>query len=258
MNKNIERELQRLKEDREKIETVLKNSPEGYLKWKKKKGTFQYYFNGKYLRKENRELAEKIAYRDYCKALLQPINEEIYAMEMLMKIYANDRLADVYRNLKLGRKVLVCPLFTPIEDIIREFNEISYEGKPFDEQDVTEYYTMKNERVRSKSEKIIADELYMQEIPYHYELPIQLENRGRIVTVYPDFTALNKRTGQKWIVEHLGMMDKEAYYESTMYKLDLYERNGWLQGRNLILLHESSAAPLSTMVLKQYIAEFLC
>lgn len=258
MVRSLEKELQKLKAVQKEMQTVLKNSPEGYLKWKNNKETFQYYLNGKYLRKEYRELAEKIAYRDYCKALQQPLNEEIKAMEILLKICEKDSLVDVYRNLKAGRKALIKPVIKPIEDVIKEFEAIECVGKGFDEQDVTEYYTMKNERVRSKSEKIIADEFYMQQIPYHYEMPLLLENRGRIITIYPDFTALNKRTGKRWIIEHLGMMDKEAYYESTMYKLDLYERNGWLQGKNLILLHESSAAPLNTMVVKQYIEEYLC
>lgn len=94
---------------------------------------------------------------------------------------------------------MVESIIKPVEDVIKEFEEIEYMGKTFDEQDTTEYYTMKNERVRSKSEKIIADELYMQKIPYKYELPIQLENRGRIIEIYPDFTAINKRTGKKWM-----------------------------------------------------------
>lgn len=145
-----------------------------------------------------------------------------------------------------------------MEDVIREFEELEYIGKAFDERDKTEYYTTNNERVRSKSEKIIADELHMKHIPYKYEMPIQLVNRGRIIQIYPDFTVLNKNTGKKWIIEHLGMMDKESYYENAMYKLDLYERNGWLQGKNLILLHESSVSPLNTVVVKQYIEEYLC
>ena len=70
-----------------------------------------------------------------------------------------------------------------------------YQGKGFGEEDNTEYYTYKGERVRSKSEMIIANELFRNNIPYKYELPIELENWNKKVTIYPDFTVLNKRTG---------------------------------------------------------------
>ena len=54
---------------------------------------------------------------------------------------------------------------------------------------MTEYYTIKGERVRSKSEKIIADELYRYQIPYKYEFPLTLATHNRNIQLYPDFTA---------------------------------------------------------------------
>ncbi len=258
MLRETKRELEKMKCIKSYIDDALSKAPKGKLKCIINKGCFQYYCDKKYLRKEQNSLAMAIAHRDYYEKLSVKVDTYIAALQKLLIIYECEELETVYRNLSLGRKALIKPVIKPIEDVIKEFEAIECVGKGFDEQDVTEYYTMKNERVRSKSEKIIADEFYMQQIPYHYEMPLQLENRGRIITIYPDFTALNKRTGKRWIIEHLGMMDKEAYYESTMYKLDLYKRNGWLQGKNLILLHESSTAPLNTMVVKQYIEEYLC
>ena len=125
---------------------------------------------------------------------------------MLEDFIENERLQNIYRELHPARKVIVTPLFRPVEDIIKEFEQLSYEGKGFDE------------RVRSKSEKIIADELYRHGIPYKYEFPIELQGWNNKLTIYPDFTALNKRTGKKWIIEHLGMMDKNSYFESTIQK----------------------------------------
>ena len=148
------------------------------------------------------------------------------------------------------------PIFKPVEEIVREFEAIQYTGKEFDELDITEYYTSKGERVRSKSEKIIADELYRYGIPYKYEMPIELDCWKRKVLVYPDFTVLNRRTGKRWIIEHLGMMDNPSYCESAMYKLDTYEKNGILLGDGLILLHETSNTPLNTIVMKRYIEHY--
>ena len=72
------------------------------------------------------------------------------------------------------------------------------------------------------------------------------------------FTVLNKRTGKKWIIEHLGMMDNKTYYESAMQKLDTYEKNDILLGRNLIILHETATNPLKVKILEKYIKEYLC
>ena len=100
--------------------------------------------------------------------------------------------------------------------------------------------------------------LYLYKVPYKYEMPLKLKNQNRIVTFYPDFTALNKRTERKFIIEHLGMMDKMSYYENAMRKIDVYEKNNILLGRDMILLHETSNSPLNVNVVRKYIEEYLC
>ena len=50
---------------------------------------------------------------------------------------------------------------------------------------------------------------------------------------------------------------KASYYESVMYKLDTYEKNGILLGDSLILFHETSNSPLSINVVKKYIELYL-
>ena len=138
----------------------------------------------------------------------------------LKKLYEKEELEEVYRKLHPARKVLVKPIVVPIEKI--------------------------------------TDELYRNGIPYKYEMPMELEGWKKKVLIYPDFTVLNKRTGKKWIIEHLGMMDKPAYYENAMQKVSTYEKNGILLGDGLIVLHETSGTPLNTVVLKKYIEKYLC
>ena len=153
---------------------------------------------------------------------------------------------------------MVEALVKPIENMIEDFEKIEYIRKKFAEDDKTEYYTSKGERVRSKSEKIIADELYRYNIPYKYEMPIQLRVGNRSIPFYPDFTAMNKRTGKRWMIEHFGMMDKASYYENSLQKLEIYERNNMLVGVDLIFLHETSGIPLSINSLRKYIETYLC
>ena len=53
------------------------------------------------------------------------------------------------------------------------------------------------------------------------------------------------------------MMDNQAYIESNMKKLELYEKNGFLLGKNLLVTHETSKSPLNIAVVDSYIEHFL-
>lgn len=143
------------------------------------------------------------------------------------------------------------------EEYIKEWSEEPYEHWEIDGNVKNEYYTVKGEMVRSKSEKIIADELARCDIPYKYEPPLCLKDGNKDIVVRPDFVCLNKTSLNEYCIEHLGMMDSFAYYNNSMNKLDLYEKNGYLIGKKLLLLHETSTKPLNIRVLQQYINEYL-
>ena len=64
--------------------------------------------------------------------------------------------------------------------------------------------TEKGERVRSKSEKILADYFYRNNILYQYEKPLYLKGYG---TIYTDFTFLSKKTRKEIYWEHEGIVN---------------------------------------------------
>lgn len=257
VQKRIKEELLRLDKIENQINNIIRCGPDEKLRCVNSKGYYQYYAGGKYLGKDKKGYAKQIAQKEYCLKLEKELKEYKKVLQKAYDLYQNRGLDNIYRELYPGRKILFDPLVNPIEDIIDEFEKLEYEGKSFDKENTTEFYSIKGERVRSKSEKIIADELYRYGIPYKYEMPIELENWNKKVLIYPDFTALNCRSGRRWIIEHLGMMDKPTYYESALYKLDTYEKNDILLGHNLILFHETSASPLSINVVRKYIEIYL-
>ncbi len=128
------------------------------------------------------------------------------------------------------------------EEFIKKWLEVEYKGKPFGE-DENIILTEKGERVRSKSEKIIADKLYSLGIPYRYEHPLLL-NDG--VKVYPDFTILRMPIREEVYLEHFGMMDDSEYVGTTLYKLSSYEKSGIYLGVNLFVTYETGKKALST------------
>ena len=96
------------------------------------------------------------------------------------------------------------------------------------------YLTSSGIRVRSKSERIIADVLDKNEIPYRYEAALSLGGVNR----YPDFTIYRPFDEKMFLWEHLGLMDQDKYQLKTTEKLSLYARYGFFPFDNLICTYE--------------------
>jgi hypothetical protein len=77
----------------------------------------------------------------------------------------------------------------------------------------------------SKSEVIIANELYRRGIDYTYEKELRL-SEGR--TCKPDFTIEDAASGLTVFWEHCGMLDDTEYRERWELKQDWYRENGVL------------------------------
>ena len=110
----------------------------------------------------------------------------------------------------------------------------------------------KEERVRSKSEKIIADKLYSLGIPYRYECPLTLAGN---IKMYPDFTILRMMTREEVYLEHFGMMDDANYVENVIFKLNTYEKNDIYLGVNLFVTYETSKKPINTMAVDRMLKQ---
>ena len=130
---------------------------------------------------------------------------------------------------------------------------MEYVGNTFYKEGLR-YETEQGERVRSKSEKIIADKLHAMGIPYRYEYPVYLSGYE---TVYPDFMLLKTKTREEILFEHFGLMDDPDYCENAISKLQKYSQNGYFLGKNLIVTFELPKVPLDMNVLEQMLKEVL-
>ena len=164
-----------------------------------------------------------------------------------------------------ARQNLITPLTLTDEQYTAQWKSASWQGLPFS-PDTPGYTTNKGERVRSKSEVLIANALAHQKIPYRYEYPLTLhqnhtyrtsQNTTTTTTLYPDFFCLNLRTRQEIIWEHFGLMDSPEYLHNTVSKLKLYAQNKILPGKKLIITMETNTEPLIPDVINQMIEQFL-
>ncbi len=245
--------LGQMKKEKEK---ALKNAPEGALRICNYGGKVRYYqrknpkdLNGIYLREKEFHITQKLAQKDYNKKVLRSIEKELKTIENYLSNYPEKNAEQIYACLHRERQKLITPILEPDEQYIRNWESIEYEGKGF-RDDVPELYTSKGERVRSKSELIIADLLNREKIPYRYEYPIYLKGIGKI---YPDFTVLNVRQRKEMYCEHLGMMDDSSYVENALQKIALYEQNEIFPGEQLILTYETRKIPINQKALMKQI-----
>ena len=153
----------------------------------------------------------------------------------------------------VSEKKLIHPIEPTWEDQLAEWMKEDYKKKEFQENS-TVIITERGERVRSKSEKILADYFYQKNIPYKYEAPLYLVGAG---IIYPDFTFLSSKTRQEIYWEHEGMMDDEIYARNVIRKIHTYEKNGIYPGERLILTFETKAVALDTQIVKELVCKYL-
>ncbi|WP_406539177.1 ATP-dependent RecD-like DNA helicase [Fibrobacter sp.] len=94
--------------------------------------------------------------------------------------------------------------------------------------------TARGEFVRSKSEVIIADALFYNNIFYKYEEPYV---KGGIKKI-PDFTIEDEESGNTFYWEHCGMMENRKYKERWEKKKKWYADKGIVEGENLIVTYD--------------------
>ncbi|MBR3436199.1 MAG: hypothetical protein IKG97_00435 [Lachnospiraceae bacterium] len=230
-----------------KLEKLLIKCPEGKIEMTTTKGRPKFFLvqNGtrQYLRKNESRLVQGLLEKSYYQDLMRKTRKNQRALEYFIKNYDPSAQADTYAKMHFQRKRFVTPLVEPDEELKERWLEehktmAAAHPNPF--PIINEFVTMNGEKVRSKSEKIIADLLYRLGIPYVYECPLQTGSG----TLYPDFTILNMQTRETWYWEHRGRMDSSDYAEDTIRKFHRYSQAGIFPGRNLILSEETSSFPL--------------
>ena len=267
----MKKELEILHQEKERIDKTLDDSND-YLEIKKNKGKYiQYYkcsncmkegqnkIERVFLKKESIDLARRLAQKSFDKNIYEIIQNKIALIEELESYYVNNNEYELYGNLSEDRKRLIHSNYEDDETYIKRWRQMFLGGSQRDSfyeryPITTPYYTERGERVRSKSEKIIADKLAREGIPYVYEPRLELQD---VITVYPDFVLLNvsKRKTIYW--EHFGLISDEEYAIKTLKKISLYEKSGIPVGDELLFSMESPSMPLDVSMIEEKIKEYL-
>ena len=266
--KSIIRELVKLESDLTNLVSILSVKPElkakGSLICYERGDTVEYQHlledgSRVYIGKDNRNLLVSLAQKKHYLKMIDAAQREIKQIDRCLKALQSDRgisdIDDVYPSLHKGIQNLSGSFTITDDGYAVKWLKDNLKGSTGKKQLTGELETSRGDKVKSKSEVIIADRLDLAGVPYVYEYTLGLDN-GKAIR-YPDFYVLNKRTRKAYFWEHLGMLDKGNYCYSSQVKLDEYARNGYFPGKNLLITFESENRPLSTRYVDMLIKEYL-
>lgn len=236
-----------------KRKNIMESNSSGSVHAISHRKQFQYYLKDEsgtsYIKAADRAIAQKIVQNEYDNKVLAVAEKEYKKLEALIKIYDGKIAEDVYENMPYGKQLLVKPIEMTDDEYLDWWEKQKYQGLEFRENSA-EYYSLKGERMRSKSEVIIANLLDKLNVKYKYEKELVLDKFG---IVHPDFTILDIKKRREIYWEHLGMMDDQVYRNNAINKIRAYERDGYFMGDRLIVTAETLSCPLDVKVVERKI-----
>lgn len=230
---------------------------EGRLKISANHGRPQFYLvhNGKrkYLKKGHMPLIRQYAQKGFELGVLKKIAPWLTTLEsMRTAVVECDPVLQTQQALHPARKKLIELIHVPDSAFVAAWKAVPFSKMAVDS---AEFRTDNGEFVRSKSELIIANELFKAGVPYRYEFPVIMTETKK--QLRPDFFCLNVRTRQQFVWEHFGMMQNGDYQDKAFEKIMLYRMHKTTPDCEFICTQESLSRPLNVQYVKYLIQQYL-
>ena len=258
--KQLEYRTALIKKALEKVKQDTTKYPEGHLRVSPSRNRNRYYHvtqpdntDGEYIPQANLPLAKALAQKDYNNLFLKEATAELAILESTLSRLSRRNTDLAFRKLPESRKELIKPYIIPDDIYAQEWQAKDFKSNPYMPENKI-YDTKRGEKVRSKSESILADMLYEMRIPYYYEKALRLKS-GK--TLYPDFTLLRIKTREEIYLEHFGLLDDANYLDSFLKKLDEYRQSDIYPGKNLLFTYETTSHPLDIKGFRKMLKEVL-
>lgn len=204
-----------------------------------------------YIPSKNKEKAITLAEKKYYEAVLEDILCEKKAIQNYLNLCNKGITKETELITTSAYIELLKNTFLIKNQELQEWMQAEYERCPkYPEQLVHTIFD--GQKVRSKSEAIIATMLHINRIPFHYEEALHLGKK----VIYPDFTIRHPVTGQTYYWEHFGMMDNENYAQAAFQKMALYNSNGFILADTLLTTYESENIPLKSNIVENIIQQY--
>lgn len=270
-NQNLEDLLTFLEKNLKKVSTELEEAPTGTLVRVTDRGKVKYLKSDKvddvYRRKHvdpDADIVKALARKEYLRIEKEILESDIALIRNIKTRYVEPAPENILNRVKkaydkLPEKYFFMPLSRFSSSGERENKELLFQEQLIEwsraEYEQSDYkpekkihITSEGVRVRSKSELIIAELLYIQDIPFRYEEMLTIANRK----FAPDFTIL-REDGALVYWEHCGMPNNPAYMASHKDKLSKYEAAGIVPWKNLIITYDEPDGTLNIGIIESEI-----
>lgn len=255
------KELIRLNAELEQCEKIISVSPAGHLKCSRRADRRSYYVvssqsgrrKARYIRTGDIELAEGLAMRDHCLRKRNILNDDLDLLKKFLNGYDPFPDATASKQGNPDHLILIKDRLSFRGAFAKDWQTAEYAKNPVRPEGL-KYRTMSGVKVRSKSEVIIADQLFGRGVPFRYESLVTINGQD----LYPDFTIYNTETAEIVIWEHFGLMSDEAYRLNAFKKISAYAGGGFKLDKNLIATFEWHEAPLDTSFVALLIDHYFC
>lgn len=246
--------------EKEKLEEKINNAKE-YIGEGEEYVTFHVKENNTYLYLTNRGQKRRYLKKEEYKKYLSEIKRAYYIKQLkydemyliainafIKKFNPKVQKAEiVFQNNEELAKLLFPEINIVSKKLLAWFEAGYSSDPPFPEKRTIK--TVHGEKVRSKSERDIADSLLTCGVPYRYEWKIDING----ITMHPDFVIRHPKTGKFFIWEHLGRADDDQYLLDSFRKLEIYAKAGYIVGKNLIITTETVERTLEMETINEVI-----
>ena len=200
------------------------------------------------LKPEDHEIVVGIRNRFLCSRRLKAAEKNRKWIKLLLDHYEPSDEKTAINKLKEPYKSLVgFEAYVEEEHIPVQSENPYYKEHLIHKNSVGEYF-------RSKAEMQISELLLGHGILYRYEMKLEMVS-GEIK--YPDFTVKKSKSAEKKYIEYFGLIEKEEYASNMVEKIKWYLDRGFIPGKDVLFLYETTASGMDLTTILGQIYHFL-
>lgn len=208
--------------------------------------------DGKRIRKiinKNPKLIQQLAMKKFLEAKLPILKKNLAATKIFAEQIEDDSTDYVLGKLPKWMQALVFKEFEA--EVDKE--KLSWEKQPYNMSDYMPerktHTTSRGLKVRSKSEVLICEAFYRNNIAFRYEQILEING----ISFIPDFT-IRRDDGKMVFWEHAGRTDNKDYINKHFRKMLTYIENGLTPWNNLIVTYDDEEGNINMNIIESEIA----
>ncbi len=251
----VKRDLNLQKNILKRYKEQLKKLPKGSLYASERNGV-KYYtkvtnFRGKkrsvYLGKEINPQVQLLQKKYYLRKAIQAMESNISLMEKFLNGYQSIDPNVMQKQFPKAYQSLPQSCFDTagVFNLDRWGSEFYVKSTSRSENLLNS--TKKGDKVRSKSEVIIANAVAVRGLQYRYEEVTYINGYKKA----PDFKVIDPRTGRIIYWEHLGLITDMEYLKQALFRIADYIRDGIVPGVNLILTFDDAENHIDSLMIER-------